>query len=211
MKQSRASARSAAGAVTTAYKAPAGALTLAVVGLTIGYVSIQSGILASDPDTVVGWSVSLPLLALFASLLCWLFRRATLVSGDAIGVRGLTGTRRIPWADIQIIAIERNASAWMASRAPSLQLVIYDWLGQRRRLPNLDDMNLRHRILSDVAREIVARWQQGRGPEWAPDPEVSRLAALGQRRRAATSHAVALMVVAISAAAVILLVLLILA
>jgi hypothetical protein len=84
-------------------------------------------------------------------------------------------------------------------------MVVYDRLGQRRKLPNLDEMNLRHRILTDLAREIVAQWQQSRGPEWAPDPEVSRRAALGQRRRAATSHAVALMTGAISAAAVILL------
>ena len=104
-------------------------------------------------------------------------------------------------ADIQVIAIERDTSA---------QLVVYDWLGQRRRLPSLDEMNLRHRILSDVAREIVAQWQQGRGPEWAPDPEVSRMAALGRRRRAATSRAVALTTIAISVAAVVFLALLIL-
>jgi hypothetical protein len=89
-------------------------------------------------------------------------------------------------------------------------MVVYDGQGQRRRLPNLDDMNLRYRRLSDVAREIAAQWQQGRGPERAADPEVSRMAALGQRRRAARGHAVALMIVAISAAALVLLALVIL-
>ena len=206
MKQSKTGAVTAGGGQVTVYKAPAGVLTVAVVGLTVGYVGIQSGILASDPGAVVGWSASLPLLALFASLLCWVFRRATLVGDEAVGVRGLAGTRWIPWADAQVVAIERNGSAWMSSGAPESQMVVYDWLGRRRRLPNLDEINLRHRMLSDVAREIVARWQQGRGPEWAPDPEVSRMAAVGRRRRAAASHAVALTMVAISAAAVILLI-----
>jgi hypothetical protein len=119
-------ARPAAGAVTvgsghvTAYKAPTWALAMAVVGLTLCYVSLQSGLLASDPDAVLGWSVSLPLLALFALLLCWLFRRATLVSDEGIGVRGLAGTRWIPWADIQVIAVERNVNAWMSSGARAL-------------------------------------------------------------------------------------------
>jgi hypothetical protein len=194
----------------TAYKAPTWVLAMAVVGLALCYVSLQSGLLASDPDAVLGWSVSLPLLALFALLLCWIFRRATLVSDEGIGVRRLAGTRWIPWAGIQVIAIERNVNAWMSSGAPKQQMVVYDGQGQRRRLPNLDDMNLRYRRLSDVAREIVAQWQQGRGPEWAADPEVSRIASLGRRRRAARGHAVALMIVAISAAALILLALVIL-
>lgn len=192
----------------TVYKAPGGLLAAAVVGLSVGYVGIESGILSLTPDAVVGWTSTLLLLALLASLLCWVFRRATLVSDEAVGVRGLARTQWIAWADIQVIAIERNTSAWMSDNAPKSQLVIYDWLGQRRKLPNLDDMNLRHRILSDVAREIVARWQQGRGPRWAPDPTVSRTVAVGQHRQAATSRALALTMVVISAAAVVFLVLL---
>jgi hypothetical protein len=205
----------AAGAVTaddghmTVYKAPAKLLTVAVVGFAFCYVIIESGILSLDPGTVVAWTLSLPLVALLAWLLCWVFRRATLVSDEAVGVRGLAGTRWIPWADIQVIAIERNTSAWLSSDAPRSQIVVYDWLGQRRKLPFLDEMNLRHQILRDVAREIVARWQQGRGPQWAPDPEVSRTVALGRRRRAETSRVLAWTIVAVSAAAAIFLVLLV--
>ena len=196
----------AGGGHVTVYKAPARLLAAVVVGSAFCFMSMEAGILSLDLGAVVGWTLSLPLLA----LLCWAFRLATLVSDEAVGVRGLTGTRWIPWADIQVIAIERSTSAWLSSGAPRSQLIIYDRFGQRRRLPFLDEMNFHDWRLRDVAGEIVTRWEQGRGPQWAPDPEVSRMVALGRRRRAEASRALAWTLVAISAAAVIFLVLLVL-
>jgi hypothetical protein len=124
---------------------------------------------------LVGWSFVAGTPLLLGLLLLWVSRFATLVSEAGIGRRGATGTRWIPWPQVQDVVIERNGVPLANKNTPRLVVAVYDNSGRRRVCPLLNDNNLdgMGRILAHDVAAIRATWERRRGADWSPEDSVT--------------------------------------
>jgi hypothetical protein len=125
-----------------------------------------------------------PSLMIFAAAaivlaLVWGARVATVVRADYIGRRGLLGTKKIPWRDVQDIRIEANVAKYVKDSAPKELAMVYRTNGRRMTLIHLNQKNLNgfHLVLADEVEKIRNRWLERRGADWRPVPKVQQAAA----------------------------------
>ncbi|MFI1380268.1 PH domain-containing protein [Embleya sp. NPDC020886] len=103
--------------------------------------------------------------------------RATIVDRDGVTIRGMFRTRVVAWPDVQGIEIEGTRGG--LDDQPTQVVVLYDSMGRRYDLPNLNDVET-----TNPSREVHAIrdvWVRRRGGHWVPVAEVvARIA--GDRR-----------------------------
>jgi len=152
-------------------KYPQSARRFLVVFCALGFIATGAAATVSVPVAVVllVMTVLFPVLGM---------RIATITSRDGITVRGVMSTKQIPWADIQDIRIEQNTAAHTAnSAAPKQKVIVYDRYGKRTLLPNLNDETLRKgKSLRVELDHIRSTWEQLRGNDWVPLPEIRKIA-----------------------------------
>jgi Bacterial PH domain len=124
--------------------------------------------------------IDLVALALYGLGLAWFWLSATIIKHDYLAVRGLFRVKRIPWADIQDIRVEKNPGRMGSRQAPRELVIVYDQYGKRITLPHLNQVTLNGhgRSLPAEVRALHNTWMQLRGEQWAPEPAVvSKVAA----------------------------------
>ena len=139
-----------------------GGMTLAVPVFLVAGIIAGGGALRW-----VAWAI-----ALFFGLLIWrVCTLGTTTTDDGIIARGLLGTRRFSWPQIQDIRTEIHLGT-----GPMYVVVVYDETGRDTILPNVNDRDLPARRLSLTAEveALRAEWQRRRGAGWALRPEVLR-------------------------------------
>ncbi|MGW4843230.1 hypothetical protein [Nocardia brasiliensis] len=116
-------------------------------------------------------------------------RSATIIDRGRLTIRSLWQTRALAWPDIQLIEIEANVAAVGQSGVAREIAVVYDRAGRKYVLPHLDSRS--EPLLYVEVNRIRLVWEQFRGVDWTPLPEVT---AAADRSRRAGDRATALLI-----------------
>lgn len=163
----------------TSYRVSPKVIAAAIAAAAFGLIGLIRKVAGDETLGAAGktWFIG-GTTVLIGLLLLWVSRFATTVTGDHITARGAK-TRRIPWSDIQDIRIEVNPGSLMKSGAPKQHVIVYRTSGARVILPYLNQKNLDSRklVLETEVAALRATWQERRGPQWRPVPQVQQAAA----------------------------------
>jgi hypothetical protein len=113
-------------------------------------------------------------------------RVATITNRDGITIRWFLWTRKISWADIQDIRVKTN-TLWLyrnqyTKETPKQLVMIYDRHGKQITLPNLNEETLgKGKPLDVEVQHIYSTWEQLRGRDWVPLPDVGKIIDKKQR------------------------------
>lgn len=144
----------------------------------------MAGGLAGMSRSGVPVPVTLGLLVMlviaFALLVVAFKRSATITGPDHIVVQNAFGTKRTAWAEIQAIEVQSNPAALLETNKPREYVVVYDSSGRVVQLPHVDAKSVP--ALHDEVRTLRGLWEQLRGADWTPMPEVAAKVDRSRRR-----------------------------
>jgi len=163
----------------TAYRISRKVLAAAGGAAAFGLIGLIREVATDETLDAAGkaWTIGATVVVVGLVLL-WVARFSTTVTDDHITARAAR-TRRILWSDIQDIRIEVNPGALVKSNVPKQQVIVYRTSGARVVLPFVDEKNLANRrlVLETEVAALRTAWQQRRGPQWRPVPQVQQAAA----------------------------------